>query len=97
MSRNGRRTATRKSDTELSTPDVSMHALAEVVRTEAHEAIAPVKTKLSSTQATLEKMFRCGRQGRRTKYPDRNLTKVHGENELRTASSTPSGNAMMEN
>lgn len=57
MSRNGRRTATRKSDTELSTPDVSMHALAEVVRTEAHEAIAPVKTKLSSTQATLEKML----------------------------------------
>lgn len=49
MSTNGRRTATSKSDTELSTPDVSMHALAEVVTTEAHEAIAPVKTKLSST------------------------------------------------
>ena len=37
--------------TELSTPSVSMHALAEGVRAEIHEAIAPVKTKLGSMQA----------------------------------------------
>lgn len=46
---------TKQSDTKLPTPSVSMHALAEVVRTEIHEAIAPVKTTLGSMQVTLER------------------------------------------
>jgi hypothetical protein len=44
-----------QSDTKLPTRSVSMHALAEVVRTEIHEAIAPVKTKLGSMQVMLER------------------------------------------
>ena len=44
-----------QSDTKLPTPSVFMHALAEVVTREIHEAIAPVKTKLGSMQVTLER------------------------------------------
>ena len=41
-------------DTAPSTSTVSMHSLAEPVRNEIHEAIAPLKAKLVSMQATLE-------------------------------------------